>query len=286
MWRSHSASEVVRIFRNITIRVIQDDITAEKSDAIVNAANNHLMHGGGVAGAISDRGGPMVQKESTQWVREHGAVPTGQVAVTGPGRLHCKYIIHAVGPIYHNGRSHESELLEEAVMSSLEKAHELGLQSISIPAISSGIFGFPKPLCAKIMARCTKNFIESHPETTIKEIRLTNYDTPTVTLMEKEVVALYDGLAEEEKEEPKEESNEESKEESKEENKNEETPEESDPKGVRQSSEDVSAAEKDVTVAHDKMSNEAEKEPKGESTSSENAMEIELNKENDKESSQ
>lgn len=89
-------------------------------------------------------------------------------------------------------------------MNSLRKAAELNLESISIPAISSGIFGFPKPLCAKIMARCTKEFIESNPNSSLKEIRLTNFDTPTVSLMEKEVTALYDSSVQDFQEEPEE----------------------------------------------------------------------------------
>ena len=176
-------------YKGITIKVIKNDITSEKSDCIVNAANEHLAHGGGVAGAISSRGGPEVQRESSDYVRRHGMVPTGQVAVTGPGRLPCKKIIHAVGPVFSNGRSGEDEDLESAVINSYIAANDLGYASISIPAISSGIFGYPKPRCAKVMIRTTKKFIDSVQgrEFSLKEIRLTNFDEETTEIMEGEL---------------------------------------------------------------------------------------------------
>lgn len=176
-------------YKGTTIKVIKNDITSEKSDCIVNAANEHLAHGGGVAGAISSRGGPDVQRESSEYVRRHGIVPTGQVAVTGPGRLPCKKIIHAVGPVFSNGRSGEDEELESAIINSFKAANELGYSSISIPAISSGIFGYPKPRCAKVMIRTTKKFIDrvQGRESSLKEIRLTNFDEETTALMEEEL---------------------------------------------------------------------------------------------------
>ena len=85
----------------LTIEVVQSDITNEVSDAIVNAANSQLEHGKGVAGAISKRAGPDVQNESNEYVKANGRVPTGEVVVTGPGELGCRYVLHAVGPIYN-----------------------------------------------------------------------------------------------------------------------------------------------------------------------------------------
>ena len=86
-----------------TICVVQNDLTAEQVDAIVNAANERLAHGGGVAGAISRRGGPTIQRESAEWIREHGPVPTGSAAITGAGELPARYVIHAVGPVWGTG---------------------------------------------------------------------------------------------------------------------------------------------------------------------------------------
>lgn len=176
-------------YKGVDIVVVRNDITNEQVDSIVNAANEHLAHGGGVAGAISSRGGPEVQRESSEYVRKHGIVQTGQVGVTGPGRLPCKYIIHAVGPVWSNGRSGEDNELESAVFNSYKKANELKCKDISIPAISSGIFGYPKPRCAKVMIRTTKNFIDemTQGEFFLKEIRLTNFDSETTELMEEEL---------------------------------------------------------------------------------------------------
>ena len=133
------------------IRIVQGDLTAEAVDAIVNAANERLAHGGGVAGAISRAGGPIVQRESDAWVREHGPVPTGSAAITGAGALPCRYVIHAVGPVWGSGD--EERKLASAVQSALDLADENDLRSVSMPGISSGIFGFPKPLCAEVMLR-------------------------------------------------------------------------------------------------------------------------------------
>ncbi len=164
------------------IEVRQGDLTQEEVDAIVNAANSYLAHGGGVAGAIVRRGGYAIQEESERWVAEHGPVPTGQVALTGAGRLPCRWVIHAVGPVWQGGGAHEEELLEAAVRNSLLKAEELKLQSIALPAISSGIFGFPKQRCAEIMAATAKDFCRTHPQSPLRRICFTNIDEPTVAI--------------------------------------------------------------------------------------------------------
>ena len=87
------------------VEVVKGDITDETTDAIVNAANGHLSHGAGVAKAISKKGGPSVQVESSMYVSEHGTIPTGEVATTGPGNLQCRFIIHAVGPMWDDDKS-------------------------------------------------------------------------------------------------------------------------------------------------------------------------------------
>lgn len=163
------------------------DLTEERVDAIVNAANEYLAHGGGVAGAISRRGGPVIQTESDRWVREHGPVPTGGVAVTSAGNLPCKLVIHAVGPVWRGGTHGEDELLRSAVWSSLLAAHDRRLASIALPAISSGIFGFPKPRCAAILVQSALAFCLAHPDSAVREIRFTNIDRPTAELIAVEV---------------------------------------------------------------------------------------------------
>jgi O-acetyl-ADP-ribose deacetylase (regulator of RNase III) len=124
------------------LALVQGDITTMATDAIVNAANERLAHGGGVAGAISRRGGPEIQRQSDAWVMQHGRVPTGSAAITGAGELAAKYVIHAVGPIY-DGTPRSAELLASAVRSSLALADEHGLKTIALPAISTGIYGYP-----------------------------------------------------------------------------------------------------------------------------------------------
>jgi len=164
------------------LQIRHGDLTEEDTDAIVNAANSHLAHGGGVAGAIVRRGGRVIQEESDRWIREHGTVPTGQVAVTGAGSLRCKYIIHAVGPVWQGGKQNEDELLRAAVWNSLMKAHEMKLASIALPAISSGIFGFPKDRCAAILVKTALEFCEQYPASSLREIRFTNIDEVTVNV--------------------------------------------------------------------------------------------------------
>jgi O-acetyl-ADP-ribose deacetylase (regulator of RNase III) len=179
-----------------TIQVRQGDLTEEEVDAIVNAANSHLAHGGGVAGAIVRRGGRSIQAESDRWVAEHGPVPTGQVAVTGAGRLPARAVIHAVGPVWQGGRAGEDELLRSAVWHSLARAEELQLGSIALPAISSGIFGFPKDRCAAILVRTALDFCQQHPQGHVRVIRFTNIDRRTVELFEGELGRLEGGRSE------------------------------------------------------------------------------------------
>jgi O-acetyl-ADP-ribose deacetylase (regulator of RNase III) len=167
------------------IRVVISDLTAERVDAIVNAANGHLAHGGGVAGAIVRRGGYGIQEESDCWVREHGLVRTGTAAITGAGNLPCRYVIHAVGPVWRK-RGDEPELLASAVHSALQLAAEHGLSSVSMPGISSGIFGFPKPLCAEVILSTVDEFLTAYPEGSVREVNLCNIDQHTANIFAEE----------------------------------------------------------------------------------------------------
>ncbi|ARM76858.1 ADP-ribose-binding protein [Acidianus manzaensis] len=155
------------------------DITDVSADAIVNAANSYLSHGGGVAYAIVRKGGYQIQKESDEYIRLHGPVKTGEVAVTTAGKLKAKYIIHAVGPIF--GIEGE-EKLELAIRKSLEKAEELKLSSIAFPAISTGIYGYPYEICARIMSDVFLNFSPNY----LKEIYVVLYDEKAYRIFEEE----------------------------------------------------------------------------------------------------
>jgi len=139
---------------NHTVQIIHGDITMEEVDAIVNPANSQLQHGGGIAGAIVRRGGPVIQQESNRI----GFLPTGSAAVTSAGTLSAKYIIHVVGPIW--GQGNEAAKLKEAVKSTLKKAEDIYVHSISIPAISSGIFGYPKEEACSIIWETVLSFIK------------------------------------------------------------------------------------------------------------------------------
>jgi len=149
----------VKINRTI-LELVAGDITALKADAIVNAANEHLAHGGGLAGAIVRRGGPEIQRESDAWVHKHGRVPTGSAAITGAGKLPATYVIHAVGPVY-DGTQRCAELLASALRSSLTLADEYGLISVALPAISTGIFGYPLEQAAQVLLSAAIAYLES-----------------------------------------------------------------------------------------------------------------------------
>lgn len=151
------------------IEVVKGDITEEKTDAIVNAANRHLSHGGGVAGAIVKKGGEIIQIESNKIVEKRGPLKTGEAVITQAGNLPCKYVIHTVGPVW--GEGDEEKKLKKAIESSLQVATENLLKSISIPAVSCGIFGFPKKKGTQIIYKTVKEYLEKR-ETTIKLVRL------------------------------------------------------------------------------------------------------------------
>ncbi len=164
-----------------TLRLVQGDITERDVDAIVNAANAYLQHGGGVAGAIVRKGGKVIQEESNRI----GFVPVGHAAVTGAGKLPCKYVIHAVGP--RMGEGNEDTKLKSAVLSSLMLASGKSLRSISIPAISSGIFGFPKDRCAEILVSETLQYMKQNPKSSLKLIEFCVYDDLTMGYFKEEL---------------------------------------------------------------------------------------------------
>lgn len=167
----------------VTLQLAQGDITAEKTDAIVNAANEYLQHGAGVAGTIVRRGGPAIEAESDAWIKQHGLVSHESPAWTSGGRMPARYVIHAVGPVWGDGD--EDAKLAVAVTGSLRVADELKLTSIALPAISTGIFGFPKERAADVILKSIEKYFQEKPGSGIRLVRLVLYDQATITSFSK-----------------------------------------------------------------------------------------------------
>jgi len=163
-----------------TIRLVKGDITRLKVDAIVNAANSWLKHGGGVAAAIVRAGGRVIQEESDRIVKQRGPVKVGEAVYTTAGFLEAKYVIHAVGP--RMGEGDEDDKLRNATLNSLKLGEQLGLTSIAFPAISTGIFGYPRDKCAQTMLRTVREYVSSSGK--IREIVFCLYDEETYMIFE------------------------------------------------------------------------------------------------------
>ncbi len=161
-----------------TLQIVQGDLTIETVDAIVNAANEHLAHGGGVAWAIVRRGGEVIQQESDKWIQQHGLVPHARPAWTLGGDLPAKYVIHAVGPVWGDGD--EDKKLADALTGSLQVADELKCASIALPAISTGIFGFPKERAAGIIFSVIEKYFSNTQQSFLKLIRIVLFDDATI----------------------------------------------------------------------------------------------------------
>jgi O-acetyl-ADP-ribose deacetylase len=177
MSQSHFSA---RLSANVMLGVLQGDITQEPTDAIVNAANEQLAHGGGVASTIARKGGPDIQDQSNAWVKANGPVKTGSAVLLGGGTLKAKRVIHAVGPIWGSGD--EINKLASAVKSALKCADEARLKSVALPAISAGIYGFPAELCAQVLLGAIQEYVDSKPGTALREIRVVLFDEPMAAL--------------------------------------------------------------------------------------------------------
>lgn len=162
------------------VRLVHGNITKSNVEAIVNAANAQLQHGGGVAGAIARAGGPTIQAESDAWIQKNGLVTHQAPALTTAGDLPCKHVIHAVGPIW--GEGNEPQKLATAVGSALQLADQWGFRSLALPAISTGIYGFPKDQGAEVILNAIVDFYERNTETSLKRIEITLIDEPSVAI--------------------------------------------------------------------------------------------------------
>ena len=173
-----------KTINNKILRLVKGDLTERHVAAIVNAANSHLRHGGGVAGAIVKKGGRIIQEESDKI----GFTPVGTAVITTAGKLPAQFVIHTVGP--RMGEGDEDNKLRNAILSSLMLASQKGLKRISIPAISSGIFGFPKGRCARILVGESAHFLEEHTDSSLEIVEFCIRDDETLRYFKKEFETL------------------------------------------------------------------------------------------------
>ena len=167
--QANCVTKCTALSNHIRINICLGDITNFEADVIVNAANEDLIHGGGVARTIALKGAPAIQDDCTQFVRRSGKVNTGNIYFTKTtGNLRCKALIHAVGPVWKGGFMKEEELLYKVSMNSLSASQ--GYRSIVFPAISSGIYGFPIKKCADKMIQAVIDFSKANPASSLREV--------------------------------------------------------------------------------------------------------------------
>ncbi len=154
--------------------VVEGDLTRQRVDVIVNAANEQLAHGGGVAAVLARAGGPAVTEESQAWVREHGPVGPGQAAVTTAGELPARHLVHVVGPRYRQGQDNEA-LLRQAVRAALDAARDADARSVALPAISAGVFGYPPAQAGSVIAAEAVHWLAAGGGA-VEEVRLVGLD--------------------------------------------------------------------------------------------------------------
>jgi len=159
---------------HIVLKVIRGDITSLDVDAIVNAANNSLMGGGGVDGAIHRAGGPAILAACKKIVHQQGECKTGEAVITTGGNLPAKYVIHTVGPVWHGGKHGEESQLADAYRNSLQLAVKHQIKSIAFPNISTGVYHFPKEKAARIAIDTVKDFLNN--DKTIEEVFFVCHD--------------------------------------------------------------------------------------------------------------
>lgn len=157
-----------------SVTATQGDLTTMEVDVVVNAANQRLQHGGGVAAALAAAGGPAVQQESEAWVSEHGPVGVGEAAVTTAGNMPADRLVHVVGPRYAS-RPEDPDHLASAVLAALEATAEMGAGSVALPAISCGVFGYPVAEATRIIAATAATWIATTPDVEL-DIHLIGYD--------------------------------------------------------------------------------------------------------------
>lgn len=165
---------VTRTTNGCLLSLVLGDITTQVVDAIVNAANSRLIGGGGVDGAIRRAGGRAIEQECAAIRASRGGCPTGSAVITGAGRLPARHVIHAVGPVWLGGGQGEADLLASAYRSSLTLASEHGARTVAFPSISTGVYGFPVALAARIALRTVADVLAV---TRFDEVRFVLFST-------------------------------------------------------------------------------------------------------------
>jgi O-acetyl-ADP-ribose deacetylase (regulator of RNase III) len=168
------------------LELVRGDITALEVDAIVNAANKFLAHGGGVALAIVRKGGPAIETESETIIAEHGPLEAGDAVITSGGKLPAKFVIHTVGPVW--GEGSENDKLRRAIRNSLALADEEDLKTVAFPAISTGLYRFPVDQAAKLMLTEAADYLRG--TTGLERVVFCLYDDATYCEFEKAFLAL------------------------------------------------------------------------------------------------
>jgi O-acetyl-ADP-ribose deacetylase (regulator of RNase III) len=167
-----------------TLELVEGDITQQDTEAIVNAANTGLRGGGGVDGAIHGAGGPQILEEC----KKIGGCPTGEARLSTGGRLKAGWVIHAVGPVYHDGKHGEPDLLASAYRSSLRLASEKRIRTVAFPSLSTGAYGYPMADAARIALQTTIDYLKAHPEITL--VRFVLFGQPALRTYEEVLDAL------------------------------------------------------------------------------------------------
>jgi len=172
------------MIKNNQIQVVFGDITRQKVDAIVNAANESLLGGGGVDGAIHSAAGKELELACRKIHDEKGGCKTGEAVITTGGNLPAKFVIHTVGPVWRGGKQQEAELLSRAYLNSLRLASENGIKTIAFPNISTGIYGFPKGQASKIAVSAVVDFLNNN-KTSVENVIFVCFDQENYELYQK-----------------------------------------------------------------------------------------------------
>lgn len=170
--------QTIKFSKGRSFSLVVGNLLDEPVETIVNAANGHLAHGGGVAAAIARAAGAELIHESHRRISELGPISTGEAVVTTAGNLPFKGVIHAVGPQLGDGN--EEEKLTRAIKNALTRAEEQHWSSLAFPAISSGIFRIPLEICARSYLSGVRDFFENHPDSILKTVHLCVFEGPIV----------------------------------------------------------------------------------------------------------